>query len=151
MTDRDLTEFHRALTLAERAVLQPRVAEGAPPINGSAAYRLSLWRDLSPFRNGGWLARRLAGAGLDEESLACLLAAPPGALAARLEALPPWLDELAGGLAAPASAEPLPLPAVLQGDPGAAFLELIRPLIVQARARLRSGIARIERPPFDSA
>jgi len=154
MTDRDLTEFHRALTLAERAALHLETQRNAPPAdpqgtNGSAAHRLAQWRELSPFRTDGWLARRLADAGLDESSLARLLAAPPESLAARLASRPGWLDELADGLSAPASGEPLPLPAALEGDPGAAFLELIRPFIAEARRRLRGGIGRIERPPFD--
>ncbi len=148
MTDRDLTEFHRALTLAERAALHPEVP---PSTNGVAAHRLKQWRELSPFRTDGWLARRLADAGLDERSLAQLLAVPPESLAARLAARPAWLDDLAGGLATPVSAEPLPLPAALEGDPGVAFLELVHPFIAQARRSLRAGIGRIERPLCDAA
>ena len=159
MTDRDLTEFHRALTLAERAALHPEnraenrgaaLPTHPASTNGFAAHRLAQWRELSPFRTEGWLARRLADAGLDEGSLAELLAAPPESLAARLAARPAWLDDLAGGLSAPVSDEPLPLPAALEGDPGVAFLELVRPLIAQARRSLRAGISRIERQPFDA-
>jgi len=152
MTDRDLTEFHRALTLAERAALHPVLHPEIPPSTSTvAAHRLKQWRELSPFRADGWLARRLADAGLDEGSLAQLLAVPPESLAARLAARPAWLDDLAGGLATPVSGEPLPLPAALEGDSGVAFLELVRPFIAQARRGLRAGIGRIERPPFDAA
>jgi type 2 lantibiotic biosynthesis protein LanM len=152
MTDRDLSDFHRALTLAERAVLLPEALPpgGAPPPDGAAAHRLAQWRDLSPFRDGGWLSRRLADAGLDEDSLARLLAVPPEDLA-RSAAPPDWMAEAADGLGAPASEEPLPLPAELAGDPGVAFLDLVRPQIARARHRLRAGIARIERPPFEAA
>ncbi|HEX3528411.1 MAG TPA: type 2 lanthipeptide synthetase LanM family protein [Thermoanaerobaculia bacterium] len=151
MTDRDLTEFHRALTLAERAALHPVLHPETPPSpNTVAAHRLKQWRELSPFRTDGWLSRRLADVGLDEGSLAQLLAVPLESLAARLATRPAWLDDLAGGLATPVSAEPLPLPAALEGDPGVAFLELVRPLIAQARRSLRAGIGRIERPPFDT-
>jgi type 2 lantibiotic biosynthesis protein LanM len=149
MTDRDLTGFHRALTLAERAALRPEAPGDAPPMNGFAEHRLAQWRELSPFRTDGWLTRRLADAGLDEKSLAHLLAVPPEGLAARLATPPEWLADLAGGLGASASGEPLPLPASLEGNPGVAFLELVRPLIERARVRLRAGIARIDRPPFE--
>lgn len=64
------------------------------------------------------------------------------------------LAEIAAGLAAPVSEEPLPIAPELAGDSGVAFLELIRPWIERARGRLRAGIARIgpaESLPFDPA
>jgi type 2 lantibiotic biosynthesis protein LanM len=151
MTQRDPIDLHRALTLSERAGRAVPLTEAPPPnpLNGAAAHRLAQWRDLSPFRSGGWLTRRLADAGLDEAAFAHLLAVPPEDLAVRPAARPDWMIEAADGLGAPAGEEELPLTAELRQDPGAGFLELVRPQIARARHRLRAGIARIERPPFD--
>jgi len=117
-----------------------------------ARFRLQQWRDLSAFRSGGALARRLADEGLDESSFERLLAEPAEAVGARLPETPKWLTELAEAFSGPPPAgEPLPLPPGLRDDPVAGFLELLRPLIERARGRLRAGIATIRRetgPPF---
>ncbi|HEY0512223.1 MAG TPA: type 2 lanthipeptide synthetase LanM family protein [Thermoanaerobaculia bacterium] len=140
----------RALALAERAHA-PR-PEGTAKSDELARFRLGQWRDLSPFRSGDALARRLADEGLDESTFERLLAEPAEAVGERLPQPPQWFSELTAAPAgSPPEAEPLPLPPALRDDPGAGFLELIRPWIERARARLREGIGTIcreRKPPF---
>jgi len=147
-------DWPRALTLSERAALPPPAGSPAASSDGELArLRLAQWRDLSPFRSGDAFARRLALEGLDEPSFARLLAEPA---AARRPQPPAWLDELTAAFSDSYPTEPLPLPDGLHGDPAMGFLDLVRPLIGPARARLRAGIARIVReaaapPPFSPA
>ena len=148
----------RALALAERA-RAPR-PEGTAEPDELARFRLGQWRDLSPFRSGDALARRLADEALDDSpfdgSFERLLAEPAAAVGERLPEAPGWLRELNAAFSdtlpgLPFSEPPLPLPSVLENDPAAGFLELIRPLIDRARGRLRQRIAAICRernPPF---
>ncbi|HEY4593170.1 MAG TPA: hypothetical protein VIJ61_12225, partial [Thermoanaerobaculia bacterium] len=56
----------RALSLAERAAAPRPEGTAAPEPDELARFRLAQWRDLSAFRSGGALARRLADEGLDE-------------------------------------------------------------------------------------
>ncbi|HEX9945381.1 MAG TPA: type 2 lanthipeptide synthetase LanM family protein [Thermoanaerobaculia bacterium] len=150
----DLVAGYRALALAER-VAAPGSGELGTPIEPDDLVRLRLrqWRELSPFRSDGALARRLADEGLDEGSFERLVALPAEELGKRLPQTPEWLAELAAAFAGPApvTPEPLPLPPELRGDPAVGFLELVRPLIERARGRLREGIGRIVEdciPPF---
>lgn len=140
----------RALALTERAHA-PRPEETAEP-DDLARFRLAQWRELSPFRSGGALARRLLDEGLDETAFERLLAEPAEAVGARLPSAPEWLSETIAAFADLEPAlEPLPLPPALRDDPAVGFLELIRPLIARARERLRAGIGEICRertPPF---
>jgi type 2 lantibiotic biosynthesis protein LanM len=144
-----------ALSLAERAAAPRPEGTAAPEPDELARFRLAQWRDLSPFRSGDALARRLADEGLDETSFERLLAEPADAVGARLLGMPEWLSELTEAFAAPPRTdEPLPLPLGLRDDPVAGFLELVRPLIERARGRLRAGIAAVCReasPPFSPA
>ena len=146
--------FWRALALAERA--HAPASEGAVEPDELARFRLGQWRDLSPFRSGDALARRLADEGLDETSFERLLSEPAEAVGERLPRPPEWLRELTAAFSVPspvppALEPPLPLPPVLRDDPAAGFLELVRPLIERARGRLcdRIGtICRERNPPF---
>jgi class II lanthipeptide synthase len=134
----------RALSLAERAAAPPPERAAAAEPDELARFRLAQWRDLSAFRSGDALARRLADEGLDETSFERLLAEPADAVGARLPATPKWLTELAEAFATPPPVgEPLPLPSGLRDDPVAGFLELVRPLIERARGQLRAGIATV--------
>ena len=160
----DLTPGYRALALAERAAV-PR--NGAPAKTATesddlARLRLAQWRELSPFRSGDAFARRLLDDGLDAESFARLLAEPAEDAGARLPQPPAWLAEVAAAFAAPAPAvpEPFPWPEDMRDDSAIGFVELVRPLVDRARARLRAGIQRIlqdhqdhqdHRAPFTAA
>ena len=96
MQDRrpDLVDWHRALTLAERAAAFSRHEEpaGAADADERSRHRLAEWRGLTAFRSGTWWDRRLADLGLDEEGFARLLALPPHRLGAGPAA---WMDDLA--------------------------------------------------------
>jgi type 2 lantibiotic biosynthesis protein LanM len=145
---------YRALTLAERAAApRPPIPEAPSPADDLARLRFAQWRELSPFRSNAAFARRLADEGLDAGSFADLLAKPAEEVGSRLPEPPAWMAEFSAAFAEPAPPiiELLPWPAEMRGDPALGFLDLVQPLIGRARARLRTGIARIilERtPPF---
>ncbi|MFL6195478.1 MAG: type 2 lanthipeptide synthetase LanM family protein [Thermoanaerobaculia bacterium] len=131
----DPTDWHRALTLAERAALGDPGEPGEAVADDLARHRLAEWRGLTPFRSGPWWDRRLAGLGLTEESFARLVALPPRQLPLQP---PAWMAELSDS-AGPAI-DPLQVPAEVAGAAG--FLELIRPFLDRARLRLREDLER---------
>ena len=154
-------EWYLALTLAERAGLPgtgPRTVHRGEKA-AAAARRLDRWRALPPFAhaNGERWRRRLATDGLDEQRLLALLAEAPSDLARRAAPVAPldWLHELAAiygrgdGTAADAptaDAEAADAAAGDAADDAAAsdaaadaaggFLDLLAPLLGDARARL---------------
>ncbi len=143
LIDRNLG--YRALTLAERAAASRNGASADPTsgeIDDLARLRLEQWRELSPFRSDDAFARRLADDGLDAESFARRLAEPAEAAGARLPETPAWLAEVAAAFAepAPAEPEPFPWPEDMRDDSAVGFVELVRPLVDRARARLRAGV-----------
>jgi len=144
----DPASSYRALALAERATAPGANAlpPGAP--DELARLRLGQWRELTPFRSGDALARRLADEGLDESGFERLVASPAAAVAAGLPQ-PPWVAELLAGFEEPAetAAEPLPMPDEMRSDRAVGLLELVRPWIERARTRLRAGIREIAREP----
>ena len=144
----DTVDWYRALTLAERAELLltasvPTTADSdAPEI---ARHRLQSWRKQSPFAEGSWLARRLALDGLDENSLAGLLAVPVGRFRSLRSTPPRWLAELSAAYSesAPSADESLPLPESVGKEAIGGFLRLLTPILQRARQRLRAGIDQI--------
>ncbi|HSF43117.1 MAG TPA: type 2 lanthipeptide synthetase LanM family protein [Thermoanaerobaculia bacterium] len=145
-------QLYGALCLAERAALPGRPAAPEDPEIGRR--RLERWRAQPPFGRDGWLARRLAQDGLDEEGLLALLGEPREALAARVPETPGWLRELdeAFRLAGPGYSLPL-APDVLK-EAEARFLWLAAPLVEQAERRITEALAEIPAPagrplPFD--
>ncbi|HEX4965389.1 MAG TPA: type 2 lanthipeptide synthetase LanM family protein [Thermoanaerobaculia bacterium] len=154
----DLNLGYRALALAERAAV-PRngapakapAAAAATEVAGLARLRLAQWRELSPFRSDDVFARRLSDVGLDAGSFVRLLAEPAEDAGARLSEPPAWLVEVAAAFAEPAAAapEPFPWPVDMRDDSAVGFVELVRPLVDRARARLHAGIERIVQNPQD--
>ena len=135
----DLTDWYRALTLAERAALADVPA--LPPVDGDerARRRIEEWRALTAFRSGPWWERRLEGLELSEESFERLVALPPD----RLGAEPPaWMIEISGRRPADAPGVP-PLPLASELGTAGGFLELVQPFIESARRRLRDDLAAI--------
>jgi class II lanthipeptide synthase len=149
----DAAAAYRALALAERAAApRPNRAVPVEP-DELARLRLAQWRDLTPFRSGDALSRRLADEGLDEGGFERLVAAPADAVGAGLPQPPEWIAELTTAFAerAPVASEPLPMPDEMRTDRAVGLLELVRPWIERARTRLRVGIREITRegtPPF---
>ena len=152
------SDWSLALTLAERAralsPLEPSVDPGE-----LGRLRLARWKRQSPFGEDGWLARRLALDGLDEDGLARLLGETAASLRARSGAAPAWAREIEAAYAAPISSDASAAPLLSPGRPDAAaagaFLEIIRPLAERARRRLEAAAREIagagSAPPFDPA
>src|SRR5947199_9697585 len=91
MEESDLTDWYRALTLAERAALAD--LPELPPVDGDerARRRIEEWRGLTAFKSGPWRERHLEGLGLTEESFERLVALPPDRLGAPPAA---WMNEI---------------------------------------------------------
>jgi type 2 lantibiotic biosynthesis protein LanM len=135
----DLTDWYRALTLAERAALKD--VPDLPPVDGDerARRRIEEWRTLTAFKSGPWRERHLEDLGLTEESFERLVALPPD----RLGAPPPaWMTEISDRRS-PKDATLPPLPIAPELGTAAGFLELVRPFIERARLRLRDDLATI--------
>lgn len=145
-----------AATLRERAASLPAdpcpAGEGGAP-GDAALRRLERWRTQPPFGQELPFAERLARDGLTEAELLRLLDEPVEALHARLPDEPAWLRRLRGALASAGPPEPVPLPEPLGGQPEAALLEAIEPLLTAARRRLRASARELARSwgsvPFD--
>src|SRR3954451_23128316 len=91
----DLTDWYRALTLAERTALADLPA--LPPVNGDqdgdehARRRIEEWRGPTPFKSSPWGERHREELGLTEDPFERLGALPPE----RLGAPPPaWMTEI---------------------------------------------------------
>lgn len=100
-----------------------------------AGRKLARWRAQAPFDREGWFEHRLAQDGLTPAQLSDLLAEPPEALAARLGGPEPWARRLARAFGRAGSSDPLPI-----GEQHA-FAVLVRPLLEDARDRLRQAVA----------
>jgi type 2 lantibiotic biosynthesis protein LanM len=149
-----VSNWFRALTLAERT-------RAAHPLAGSAdpgelgRLRLARWKRQSPFDEDGWLARRLALDGLDEEGLARLLGEAAESLRERTGIDLSWAREIEAAYATPSSDAPLLSPGMPDGAASGAFLEVVRPLAERARRRLEEAAREIAGTgagaPFDPA
>ena len=158
----DAPEWFEALTLGERAALLAAGEDGDPasaaqagraaptPAGGvdspdlagraRAAQKLARWRREAGLLSDDLFAERLAGQGLTPEELLCILAEPAGGLRRRAGGRPDWLQRLADCFSRPAS--PLPPGSAADGlELG--LLELFRPLVAEARARLLGGLRSI--------
>src|SRR5947199_8172517 len=80
MEEIDLTDWYRALTLAERTALAD--IPDLPPVDGDerARRRIAEWRALTAFKSGPWRERHLEGLGLTEEPFERLVTPPPDRL-----------------------------------------------------------------------
>ncbi|HTQ81220.1 MAG TPA: type 2 lanthipeptide synthetase LanM, partial [Thermoanaerobaculia bacterium] len=154
-----LSGWARALTLRERAAARRAGAPAAAPLSSEdaarAERRLEHWRAQNPFRQDGYLDRRLALEGLRVDDLAALLGEAPETTAARAAARPPWLVQLERAWST-TPAVPFPLSSeLLARSPQSNFLWVVRPLLDSAYADLCAGLSEIARrfpsPPFDPA
>ncbi len=141
----ELTGWFQATTLAERSV-SLRGWEGEVEYDEELATRqLERWRADSSLSEEKLFAQRLSLANLTEDEFKTLLSEAPEVLQARFKEPPAWLTDLNEVLATQndhATEVGLPFSSELeQGMAG--FLELVQPLIRQARGRLRQGIARL--------
>lgn len=155
----ELAEWFQATTLAERSA-SLRGWEGKIEFDGElAAKQVERWRAGSSLSEENLFAQRLALDSLTRAEFEALLGEAPRALQARFRVPPAWLAELNEALNTQndqAAEAVLPFSSELD-ERMAGFLELVRPLIAQARQRLRQGIARFSVStdlitiPFDPA
>jgi type 2 lantibiotic biosynthesis protein LanM len=135
----DAPDWFEALTLAERALLlreDDGVAPPPPERIERARKRADRWRRESDLLDDGLFAERLARYGLTLDSFLRLLAEPAAGLRRRASGRPGWLELLARVYSQPVP----PLPA---GIASLGVLELLRPLVAEAHARLLAGLERI--------
>jgi type 2 lantibiotic biosynthesis protein LanM len=148
----ELADWHKALTLSERAAALRRAGLPSTGDEDLAERRLARWRGQEPFASDGLFARRLDLDGLTETGLRALLGEPAEAVAARETAPLPWVVTLAEAFARPA---PESFPEPVSESPSIGFLNAVRPLLDAAYSRLLAGIrdleARCPGAPFDAA
>ncbi|GLV54009.1 hypothetical protein KDH_08580 [Dictyobacter sp. S3.2.2.5] len=139
------SSWYRASTLAERlSALKARRTTVPFPHGDQARKRLQRWQEQSIFKDGFAFLERLELDGITEEDLLTLL--EPSVVIPLLTSAG-WTTELVQAFAAP----PTPQDEALLPKPGeeersmSPFLKPVEPLLRQARARLYSGIERLER------
>jgi type 2 lantibiotic biosynthesis protein LanM len=146
----------RALPLTER--IAARRASRHPGPNGSvrgdlAQRRLQRWRSQAPFGSAARFAERLSSDGITEEEFHTFLGEPIEAVHAGAPDRPAWLADLEGAFLHPVSAVVGQGPEPPRGQEMLQFLDVIGPLVGQARERLRAGIEELARTqtdlPFD--
>ena len=130
------TSWPLAAPVAERIAAGPVLRSDV----GRGVRRFAGWTDLAAFRVPVIkLDRRLAPLGVTAEQLIALLGEPSAALRDRLSAPAPWVERFrAAWAAAPATDDGLP------ADLG--LLELLRPLLRDARRRLATRLATARYP-----
>jgi type 2 lantibiotic biosynthesis protein LanM len=137
----DAPEWFEALTLAERAALLP-AEDGDPPAAEGierAVRKVERWRREAGLAGDGLFAERLARQGLTPDRLLRILAEPASGWRRRAGGRPPWLERLARAFSQPS----LPLPPAVGNGSGLGILELLRPLIAEAHARVLAGLQAI--------
>lgn len=148
-------DWYRALTLTERLTRPGQAAGRRAPARRDlaerAARRLGRWRSQPAFAEEGAFARRLATAGLTEETLQALLAEPAEVLRDRLATEPEWLRDLAAAFSSPEDRTARHYLAPVESLSG--LLGGVEPVIALARDRLRDGASRLAActpdAPFD--
>ena len=134
----DAPDWFEALTLAERAALLGAGLDATPSPESleRSARKVSRWRRESELLDDSLFAERLALDGLTPDLFLHLLAEPATGLQRRAGGQPAWLQALARAFSQ--SRPPLPTDA---NDLG--VLELLRPLIAEAHARVLAQLRRI--------
>jgi type 2 lantibiotic biosynthesis protein LanM len=112
-------------------------------MNGEAALELARWRERYPFKEGDLFERRLASDGLTESDLQYILTAPVETLSSQRPDFPGWLETLYLAFTAfPAGSPARPTPANGENDDQIllGFLNVVDPLLYQARQRLQASL-----------
>ena len=149
--------WRRAWSLTER-LSRFRQTENKTPVEFDrelAAETLALWRASSPFDKGPYFADRLAMDGISEGEFLSLLGTPVEALAGN-STEPSWVQMLARAYSGPGRP-----PNGREGwgeagsHPDAGFLNLVEPLMTDARIQLQARAERIKQnhssAPFEPA
>jgi type 2 lantibiotic biosynthesis protein LanM len=138
----DAPEWWEALTLAERATLLSLERLDAPPGRERmerAARQADRWRREADLTDDSLFAERLALDGLTPDCFLDILAEPAAGLRRKMDGRPPWLRLLAAAFSRPSP--PLPSDTGPDGDLG--VLEILRPLIADASARVLRELRRL--------
>lgn len=131
--------WYAALTLAERAtVIHAQQSERSPVPNERALRQLQRWRDQ--FGDPALFATRLAQDELTDDELLRVLSTPVEALPQQLREPPAWISAIQQAMTRSEAHYPIPLPELFQGQAFAEFVDLIEPLLGQARDQLRQGV-----------
>ncbi|MGZ4871736.1 MAG: type 2 lanthipeptide synthetase LanM family protein [Candidatus Angelobacter sp.] len=150
--------WRRALFLAER-FSKFRQAENSSQIaidRELAAETLALWRASSPFDKDSYFADRLAMEGITEDEFTRLLGMPAEALGSNGTA-PQWVQMLARAYSG--GEKPPDVQRETWGEaadfPASGFLNLVEPLMRDARLQLQAKVQRIKQDhpaaPFETA
>ena len=148
--------WYQAITLTERIASLRAVQSKKTSVKVNAdlaKQRLQRWHSQSPFATDSYFDQRLAMDGITEDELLILLSEPIEAVHHRFSKPPIWLAELQYAFSRPLSSNLIPIPENLRGKKTIKFLEVIKPLISQARDRLHKGIQELIQTqtnlPFD--
>jgi class II lanthipeptide synthase len=147
------SHWYNALTLSERVALRRSSLEDTPdmsPVAGQTTQRLGAWRAQEPFNKGDYFNRRLASHGMSEEEFSRAVSEPIENVH-RMASQPPWLETLDRAFSQATPGSDLTSPE--DGRVGLGLLEVVKPLLTDARVRLQQGVralATMQRPlPFD--
>jgi type 2 lantibiotic biosynthesis protein LanM len=149
------TAWYHAINLPERAASLRTTGGKAPAdqINTRLAEnRLQQWQSQAPFADDGYFDRRLEMDHLTQDDLTYLLGEPIESVRGRYPAPPVWLANLERAFTRSA-VKTIALPEGFRDQEAIGFLNLIEPLVVQARARVQEEAQRLFQThpgaPFD--
>jgi hypothetical protein len=100
--------------------------------------RVQAWREQAPFNKEGYFTRRLASHGMREEEFSRAVSEPIESVQRRIATQPRWLERLESAFSHTTLASDLT--ASRDGHLVLGFLEIVRPLLTDARCRLQHGV-----------
>jgi type 2 lantibiotic biosynthesis protein LanM len=143
--------WQRAWTLNERLSRFRQIKTRLATDRELAAETLALWRASSPFDKGTYFADRLAMEGITEDEFSQILGIPAEALGNDMP--PAWVQTLACAYSKPLSPTGHQDWNCEESFPHAGFLELVEPLIANARLQLQAKVEAIKQAhataPYD--
>ncbi len=150
--------WYLGTTLAERLMHLAPESEGAVHADidiNKARRREQRWRSEPPFATNASFADRLASDGIAEDLFLRFLGESAKAIMERFLEPPSWLAFLTQAFPRPVPTSLAPLSETLPADKLLGFLNVIQPLIEQARDEFRGGLIDIKKScvhlPFDLA
>jgi type 2 lantibiotic biosynthesis protein LanM len=147
-------QWYQALTLIERAASLRYNKVGSSDFNAELAQkRLNDWRSQLIYDAIPYFDQKLSMSDIQEEESLRVLGETAECVQARTGNLPQWLIELRNAFLHFAHSDPLPIPKSLSTPARAQLLNVIKPLVHQARSRFYQGIKSLSQEqsvlPFD--
>ncbi len=142
------SKWYLATTLAERLAHSVPESKGAVHADidiNKARRREQRWRSEPPFATNASFADRLAADGITEHQFFYLLGEPAKAIMERFLEPPSWLAFLTQAFPRPVPTPLAPLSGALPAGDLLGFLNVIQPLIEQARDEFREGLVDIKK------